>query len=288
MKELKNYWCSISAYVLLTAVALGLFSCNKEDDQLTSEEDEAESVVLDEAIVDDLFEEIDLISNEGAAEGENEEGGRFETNDRLLGECVGRGIDRRLAEGVFTKTVTLDFLEGCVGPKGRERQGTMIITQIANTNESTYTVSTSFENFYLDGKKIEGTRTRVYTSIESGIEQVKITLVSGKVTLEDGQVLKREGAFTKVWDHSTEEIAVQGEATGVNRNGVVYQTVISEPLVFKQSCLSQGIWIPTQGVRMISRSGKANISVNYGAGECDRTVEVTLQGESKTVELAVK
>lgn len=286
--EIRNYLKTASAYTLSMIVATVLFSCNKEKDQLISDKDEAQSIVLDEAIADDLYEEIDLISDEGSTEGDSSEGGRFTSVDhRLVGDCVGRGVDRRLEGGTLTKTVTLDFLEGCLGPNGRVRQGTIIITRIANSKESTYTVSTSFENFYLDGKKVEGIRTREYSSVEPEMHQVKITLVDGKVTLEDGRVIERDGYFTKLWDRSAGEISVEGEATGVNRNGIAYQLIITEPVVFKQSCLSQGIWLPTQGVRSILRSGKSGIGVDYGAGECDKTVEVTLKEEIETIELAI-
>lgn len=274
--------------VCLVIALIGFTACTKESDEVTSDADEAESIATDEAIIDDLFEDVDFISDEAASYEEENEEGRVEADDSaLLADCVGLRGERRLEEGIYTKIITLDFQKGCQGPNGRERQGTMMITRIANSNESTYSVSTTFENFYLDGRKIEGTRTRVYTTPKLGVHQVDITLTGGKVTLEDGRIIQREGTFTKTWNRKSGEISVEGSASGVNRNGVAYSTTITSPLLYKQDCFSEGFFMAVQGNRTISRTNKADATIAYGEGECDKTVALTLNGESRTIELTL-
>ncbi len=285
--KVTNYWKTLST-VLSLAILATFSACNQDGEEITSSSDEAESIAIDEAIADDLFEDIDLISDEAAEYEGDAQGGRLENSESaMMSDCVGRGVERLWADRVFTKIVTLDFQESCEGPKGRERQGTMIITRVTDTNESTYTVSTTFQDFFLDGKKVEGTRTRVYTLLETGVYQVAVTLTDGKVTLEDGRVIERTGSFTKTWNRTSGEFTVEGEASGDNRNGLAYKSTVTSPLVYKQSCASEGIYMATQGVRSITREGKADVTVDYGQGDCDKTVEITVDGEARTLELSI-
>lgn len=283
--NLTNYWKILSTALFLATSVL-FSACEQDNEEVTSNADEAESIAIDEAIADDLFEDIDLISDEAADYEGDIQGGRLENDENaMMSDCVGRGVERVRADRVFTKTVTLDFQASCEGPKGRERQGTMVITRITDANAATYTVSTTFQDFFLDGKKIEGTRTRVYTLLETGVHQVAITLTDGKVTLEDGRVIERSGSFTKTWNRNSGEVSVEGEASGVNRNGVAYTSNVTSPLVYKQSCATEGIFVATQGIRSITREGKADVTIDYGQGDCDKTVDVTVDGEERTIEL---
>ncbi|MEM8969141.1 MAG: hypothetical protein AAGE93_22175 [Bacteroidota bacterium] len=282
-----NDWKIVSTGLSL-AVMVSFSACQEDSEGVTSSADEADAIALDEAVADDLFEDIDLLSDEAADFEGDSSGGRLENEETtLMSDCVGRGVERQRVEGVFTKTVTLDFQEGCEGPKGRERKGTMIITRVTDTNESTYTVSTTLQNFYLDGKKVEGTRTRVYTTLEPGVQQVQITLADGKVTLEDGQVIERDGSFTKTWNRDSGETTVEGSATGINRNGVSYTSTITEPLMYKRNCRVDGVFMAVDGIRNITREGKADVTVDYGDGECDKTVDVTVDGETRSVEMTI-
>lgn len=273
---------------LSLAGIISLSACNEDTEEVASDADVAESIVTDEAIADDLFEDIDLISDEASLYEGSTQGGRLENNESaMMRDCVGRLLERRAEDKVLTKIVTLDFQEGCEGPKGRVRQGTMVITRVTDVNEATYTVSTTFQDFFLDGKKVEGTRTRVYTTSETGVIQVAITLTDGKVTLEDGRVIERDGSFTKTWNRNSGEISVEGAASGINRNGVAYTSTVTSPLVYKQSCATEGVFMATKGVRSITREGKADVTIDYGQGDCDKTVDVTLNGEERSLELTI-
>ena len=282
-----NDWKITSAGLFLVHL-ISFTACQEDGEMINSSADEAEAIALDESIIDDLFEDIDLLSDEASEYESDNQGGRLEnTESAMMGDCVGRGMERTRADGILTKTVTLDFQEGCEGPNGRERQGTMIVTRITDTNASTYTVSTTFQDFFLDGKKVEGTRTRVYARAEAGAQQVQITLTEGKVTTEDGRVIERSGSFTKVRDRNSGETTMQGSASGINRNGVSYTSTITEPLMYKRSCFSEGVYIAVAGVRSITREGKPDVAVNYGAGECDKTVDVTVNGETRSLEMTI-
>ncbi len=285
--KLTNDWKIASAGLSL-AILVSFTACQEDGEKIGSSADGAEAIALDEAVTDDLFEDIDLLSDEASEYEGDTQGGRLENDESVLrSNCVGRGVERLRADGVLTKTVTLDFQEGCEGPNGRERQGTMIVTRVTDTNAATYTVSTTFQDFYLDGRKVEGTRTRVYSKAEAGVQQVQITLTEGKVTLEDGQVIERTGSFNKTWNRSSGETTVTGSASGVNRNGVNYTSTITEPLMYKRSCSGEGVYMAVEGVRSITREGKADVTVNYGEGECDKTVDVTVDGETRSIEVTI-
>jgi hypothetical protein len=262
-----------------------LFSSCQDDDPIATDERTASTqAVNDEALTDDLFEDLDALSMEAIMETES---GRISSEGSLLiNDCVSRTVERAQDQS-FSKTVTLTFDGTCEGPKGRIRTGTMLIDHSINFMNSTYTLSTTFQDFSINGHKIEGTRTLVYTAEENKVVSVNITLINGKITLEDGSVITRNGNFIRKINRESGEVSLSGSASGTNRNGLDYIMEISSPLTFKQACATDGVYMPVQGVKRISRAGKADITLNYGSGECDKNLVITADGEERTIEVNI-
>ncbi|MFP4089893.1 MAG: hypothetical protein ACLFUB_04990 [Cyclobacteriaceae bacterium] len=274
--------------LFFAAASLLLFSasCEQDDDLNNNSLDvQAEEVASDEALADDIFEDIDAISLEAAAYTEN---GRYlDEGGVTSASCVTRTVERSNTSG-FESKVTLKFADNCEGPNGRLRSGTVVVNRKIDLNASTYTVSTTFQDFYINGRKVEGSRTLVYTKSDDRLTTVTITLTGGKVTLPDGKVISREGNFVRIIDRVSGEISLSGTASGLNRNGVAYSTTISSPLVYKGSCAAAGVFMAVSGSKTISREGKADVTVSYGEGECDKTITLSSDGREKTIEVTIK
>lgn len=257
-----------------------LFSCQEEETITTESGANTDQLIMDEAIADDLFEDMDEISMEAAA---------YTTNSRISNEgaitqleCVTRTVERN---GDLRSLVTLTFTGECEGPRGRTRSGTLLVERSIDLNAATYTVSTTFQDFFVNGHQLEGTRTLVYTYEDKQQISVNITLTDGRVTLADGSVITRNGNFTRTIDRAGGRVTVTGSATGTNRNGVDYVSEITTPLVFQRSCAADGIYMPAQGVKSITRSGRADLEINFGEGNCDKSVTLTAEGENRIVEI---
>ena len=257
-----------------------LFSCQEDEDLSGSSSSSTEQFVTDEAIADDLFEDMDEISMEAATYSTN---GRSLTQGGIASiDCVNRTVERG---GDFSKSVTLKFTGECEGPKGRIRTGTLLIDHSIDFNASTYTVSTTFQDFFVNGHQLEGTRTLVYSAEDNKLVTVKVTLTNGKVTLSDGSVITRSGNFTRIADREKGEITVSGSASGTNRFGLEYVSEIKTPLVYQTSCAADGIYMPAKGIKSISRTGKANLEVDFGDGNCDKSLTISGEGENRIVEI---
>lgn len=279
---ISNAKSALRSAFIATFAATFLFAC-QEDETLTSGNDAStDQLITDEAIADDIFEDMDEISMEAATyttNGRVENGGDISTTT-----CLTRSVERNQD---MSSTVTLTFDGECEGPNGRIRTGTLLVDRSLDLENSTFTVSTTFQDFYVNGRKIEGTRTLVYSSDDNQVITVNITLSGGKVTLEDGSVITREGNFTRSIDRESGEISMSGSASGVNRFGTSYTAEITTPMVFKKACAGEGVFMAAKGTKVISREGKPEVQIDFGDGSCDKTVTLTAEGEQRTIELSI-
>lgn len=269
--------------LMAACILFSLSACEDEDTGSENEEVLSEQAISDDALADDLFEDMDEISMEAAT---------YDENTRMQGgilsrlTCLSRTVERENMSNL-SKRITLTFSEGCVDAKGRIRSGSMIIEHSIDLTAATYTVSTTFEDFYVNGHQIEGTRTIVYSSDEENIISASISLTDGKILLADGSTISRNGSFTKLINRGTGEISLNGKASGINRNGISYISEITSPLVYKMACTTDGIFMAASGKKTISRVGRKTLTLDYGDGTCDRSLTLNAEGVERTLEITV-
>jgi hypothetical protein len=154
--------------------------------------------------------------------------------------------------------------------------------------------TTTFQDFYFNNKKIEGTRAIELTKLVP--PTFTIQLQNGKVTWPDGTFATREASHTRVWQpdlaqpsNSLFYIKQGGTASGKNRNGKDYSMEITKDLVFKRVCMEPPtrIFMPVEGTKVISATaldGSSKVmSIDFGDGQCDKKVTITIDGQSKEV-----
>jgi len=195
-------------------------------------------------------------------------------------------------------TITIDFgAAGCKDLKGNLRKGKIVINYIGRRYYPNSSIITTFDGYQVNNTKVEGTLNVTYSNLSSGDKIIFTeTLTDGKVTWADGSTTIRTESKTIEWTRSvlnpiTDQWKITSgnfsnyTAAGVNKKGLVYEMKIVEPLIYTRQCIatSKGT-VPVAGVKELL-VGSKRISADYGDGNCDKQVTITIKGKSKLVEL---
>lgn len=270
----------------LSALALVLFivtACQEESENPNQLSDVDIAQAENEAIAESTFEDIDDIAYESLLLFES--GGRIADGEDSPIYCATKTHDKE------NKTIVIDYGDGCVGRHGRERSGKIVITYTDRKFVPGAVHTMTFEDFYVDGKKVEGTRTRTNISAsEEDYLRFRIELTEGKITWEDGTFATREATWetTRIRTPNpiNDERIRTGNASGVNREGIGYTVTITKAIVWKRACLPvKRIMIPVEGTKVKTFDDGSTITMDYGDGTCDNLVTITKDGVSETKEL---
>lgn len=258
-------------------VAIGLlgFVTSCKDTEITNSQDvmDAASESLTESYYQDA-DDVALYSIDTKSEA-----GRIAADDYRI-KCAtitATGNDK-------SGTVTIDFGTGCTDSKGNVRKGKINLAYSggpATTNG--FTITETFTDYYINGIKLEGQR--VITKVQSTNILHTIVLTGGKATWPDNTVATRNSQFSREVNLTAGTIKLSGEASGVSRRSKDYSVDITTDLVYKTSCIADGIYMAVQGTKVFVIDGKT-ITIDYGNGDCDRKVTVTANGLSKEVTIA--
>ncbi len=268
----------LSFVALAAAILLGTGSCQKEETLETTTIDQVDQ----EVVAENLLVELDELTDEGI--------------DLKLSVLKSATVERMyLGDGcpviTFDKEsmpqkMVIDFGDGCVGKDEKTRSGKIIITSSAFENLSFERVKT-FENFVVDGEKVEGTITKKITFSEEELTRVALIVEDVSVTFEDNTTFTRKGNLTR--EHSFGIPGVRaddanktwGEVVTKRANGATITKTIEEttPLLYKVLCKQI-----VSGIATFS-NGDSTWTIDYGNGDCDNTATVTRNGETRTVKL---
>lgn len=149
----------------------------------------------------------------------------------------------------------------------------------------------TFEDFHIDGRMLDGTRTRTNISeSENDNLKFKVVLENGRITWEDDTYSTREATWetTRIRTPNpiNDERIRTGSASGMTRDKVHYTVAITKPIVWKRGCLfSVRVMIPVEGTKVKDFEDGQVITMDYGDGTCDNLVTITKDGVTETVEL---
>lgn len=181
-------------------------------------------------------------------------------------------------------TVIIDFGTGCTDAKGNVRKGKINLAYSGGPAGTIgFTVTETFTDYFINGIKLEGTR--VIKRIQSDNIKHNIVLTGGKATWPDNTFATRSSDFNREVNLTAGTISLSGQASGVSRRNKDYSATITNSLMYKTSCVADGIYMAVQGTKVFVIDGKT-IAIDYGNGDCDRKVTVTANGISKEVTVA--
>ena len=284
----RNY---LSIILLVLVAAFTMVACEKDKTLITLDFISAEDDAIADLAYDDVFTEVDAVMNTmdmlGYVMPANKSGLEiFET-------CKVISVEQPDGE-FWPRTITVDYGEGCkIG--NRTRAGKIIIIVSGPMWQEGSLRVITFEEFYVNEHKIEGTRTvtnegRHAEGEYAGMLYKSVVLDSGKVTTPEGQVITKQVNRTRTfiageeskWDTRDDIWHIEGIAEGVNRNGVAFTREITSPL-WKQI----GCRFITQGTVLISAEGSPDAILDYGEGDCDAIATVTIGEETREINLKI-
>ncbi len=179
----------------------------------------------------------------------------------------------------FPKTILIHFDSTCTNPNGIVRKGTVRIVISDSLRRSGATAVMTFENYYVNNFKREGTHTWTNTSPAGGkswqrkIEGGKITAPSGRYWLHESikDVVQTAGVATPR-NFFDDVFSITGNASVTNANGASRTATILQALQKKYICR----WIDKGRIKF---QGPHHFAIlDYGDGTCDRMATISVDG----------
>ncbi len=267
-------------YLLSLASTTLLFSCQKEK-QAVDEEVEttfvlSENQAAGEAVADDanvLF--FEASASNGLMSGRT--AGTLETSGAL--SCASVTVT---PQNGFPKTITLDFGAGCTSIDNINRSGKLIITLSDSVHKFGATAVMSFENYKVEGYKVEGTITWTNTTTPNGVSWTR-SIENGKITNPGGvyywlhvgtKTVQQTAGVTTPLNLLDDVYSITGEHTVTNPAGKSRTATITEALEKKVICHNV-----TKG--KIKIQGPNHFAIlDYGDGTCDRLATISIDGNT--------
>jgi hypothetical protein len=285
-----NFFRKSAAMVAMLSLGIA-FSCQEDEQPYATES----AYVAEESVTDYYYEDADdmagvaISSESGTAGGKLSSEASVQADDRLCAQVlIAFDLASTLEHPIGT--LTLDFGTGCEDPRGNRRSGKIFIRFNGRRFLPGSTIVITFENYVINGIKLSGKRT--LTNITGSNEEspkFQIELEDGLAVWPDGTEATREHCFTRTWNRGvlqnpSDDVLVVSQcadadvaATGVNRRGVSYSMVIESDLIYKRGCP-----IAVQGVKIFRANGK-EVTVDYGDGDCDNIITITIEGNTRQV-----
>ena len=296
MKTSSIFTKGTMAFLLLGA--LTFTACKKEASQSQDEEistvESTESNSEAEAAFDDVFDNTMGIGAEANGEDLGITAGVGIYGRMEGGNIVGRVDSIRCftitvapqTPGVFPKTVTINFGDGCKGRDGKLRKGKIITVYSGPMRIPGSKATTTFDRYKIDSLQIQGTH-EVTNNSTSNNKIFTTKVIEGKLTWDSGRwvkwssvrtVAQLEGNGTPLWPLD-DVFAITGGGRGENSRGKSWGHEVIEPLIKKFTCR----WI-SKGVLRI-RVNNTNGLLDFGDGRCDNKAELTVNGNVRIITL---
>ncbi|SHF78384.1 hypothetical protein [Flavobacterium defluvii] len=275
-----------------SCIALSLLtSCNSDEN---TNDGTSKAITNDEIIanskIDASIEDVTNIAEDQFTSQVNINSKPSGNIKHFLPECA--VIRTVLTNNTFTKTI--DFgVDGCTLDNGNTVKGKMVVSFSNDFSASTQTISYTFEGFYHNGKKLQGSksivRTVKSTDLLAEAHPVLTAAIDLTITFDDGSVYSRKGSLVKemtagynTWFNWEDNVfVVTGSGTTTLPNGDTYSAEIKTPLEFKASCRKS---FALKGVVEITKNGATAI-IDYGNGDCDTLASVTKDGVTEEIDL---
>ncbi len=277
---------------LLPAAALaiiGLGSCKKDSTSSADEIAATFELSADQGIADNTTQDANDVLNDAAVSynfnGAFSAGQTGQTSftggstqSTFLPACATVTITPLLG---FPKIVTIDFgTTGCTSANGVIRTGKIHVTVSDSLRHTGSVAVMTFENYYVNSYKKEGTITWTNTSTAT-VRSWHRVCENGKITAPNGNYWTHFGAqdIVQSMGASTpatidDEFSITGGHTVTNAAGRTRTGTILTALKKKTACN----WIDSGRYQV---QGPNHIAIiDYGNGTCDNTATVSIDGQT--------
>jgi hypothetical protein len=191
-------------------------------------------------------------------------------------------------------TIVVDFgSSDCLCSDNRYRRG-QILAIISTPSlfyfDSTVTngIKIQFNGYYVNDNQVQGTKTISCLGRNSTTHNYNFkSTVAGSITNRSGQTMTwnttenkelQNNLYFTDWYNAIYYITSSGGATGSGFNSSNYSSTIVSPLIVSGNCS-----YITTGVMSVTPEGATTRTVNFGAGACDRAINVTIDGNQYNI-----
>jgi hypothetical protein len=266
----------------LAFFSVALYSCSKDDKNSAptpTEEDKTLAMTAVKVNTDALFDDVSMEVLQV-----NTEGGLTSQPASTEQTCATITISPSDA-AVWPKTVTIDYgATGCTGINGYVRKGKIIYTLNKKLMNTGAVLNVSFDNYTVNGYKLEGTYTITNNGSANGLN-VSIQLTNGKVTYPDGKFYTKETNTTWIQSAGQGTLIILDDEFDVTGTGTV--TADGNTLTATSKGNLHRTVVCTNTVSGILDLTYNNIagSLNFGTGTCDKLAILTVAGKQYEVNL---
>ena len=268
-----------SMFFVMILAGLMVTSCQKTEPLEETSLEAADDAVLSEALFDDAFASLEIASV--IAENLNKSATVIDTCPMVTITFPG--------QDPWPRNVVIDYGETCTGLDDVVRSGQIIITISAPRRETGSERSLTFENYYVNGAKVEGTYTVTNLGPNDNENPVfSVMLAGGKITFPDEKTITREfdrereyiAGYDTWWNFWDDACLITGAVSGTNLNGTAYNLSIISALEWKAACrflVSGSIQFDIDGIEPFV--------LDYGDGDCDAYATLSRGDESRQITL---
>lgn len=267
-----------SLILVMTLAVLALISCQKSDPLEASSLEAADDATLSEALFDDAFMSLEIAS--GLAEAGLKSASVSDTCPLITITSGG--------ESFWPRNIVIDYGTGCEGLFDVVRSGKILITLSGPRRDVGSVRTLTFQDYYVNGAKIEGTKTVTNLGPNNNQNVVfSVTLTGGKITFPDEKTITHEFdrqreyiAGYNTWNPWDDRCLITGVAAGTTLDGLSYTHTIINPLEWQAACR-----FLVQGTIGFDIEGIEPFELDYGNGECDADATLSRGDETKAITL---
>lgn len=267
--------------LMATSLILLVFSSCQKDD-VTPVVDEV-ALSQQETVTEQTLSDVDLLADEAIDQNFGTLKSATITGFAYLSDCPVITVNKTATPQV----IIIDFGTSCTGADGKVRSGKITITSNAfRTFPSVRDFS--FDNFMVDGKKIEGALSKTITKDQENNVRTAVISENVTITLPDNEgKASRVANITRQYQRNgvlsplDNQIVSWGtvEFTKVSGEKLTKTIDSGNPLVYKVGCHQI-----VSGLISITNS-KSTWTIDYGDGTCDKKAILTKNGVSKEITL---
>ena len=186
-------------------------------------------------------------------------------------------------QGVYPKTMILDFASGCTLPNGATASGQITAVFTGPVDSVGTTISITFDAFVYSGYGVNGTYSCTVSSPATFTVNVGDGLVStpqGKTVSYSGSIVCKQVAGLGTSDNTDDVFTIAADLSGTDTYGKSFTAKTSSDLRKEVTCE----WIVSGIVEVKSGNGPKK-TVDFGSGTCDDQATLKIGLSTKTITL---
>jgi len=276
----------LQIFSAILGIGIFLTSCQKTGADVVSQETQQDQLtttaIETETEVDNVTDDVAVMVDQTYNNEEFANKSAVSPGDRYLPDCA--TITRIVTD--TTKDITIDFGDSCVLRNGNTVSGKILIHYAIDKVALTKLVEVSFDNFFDNSKKIEGSFSILKERQNKNGNPQSTNTFNITVTWPDNSFATKEGTKTRelieggdtfTWGDDVFEIT--GHWNFTRKDGTIHVATITTPLRRELSCR-----FIVSGVIALQKDDQAAV-LDFGNGTCDDLALLTKNGKTTEIHL---